>query len=63
MLWYGYGNICFFTEDQTEIAHNQNLILSSSNKGLVIWKRWKQEVGRIRSQNQEQPTKWEKKNS
>ena len=36
MLWYGYGNICFFTEDQTEIAHNQNLILSSSHKGLVI---------------------------
>lgn len=25
-----------FTEDQTEIAHNQNLILSSSHKGLVI---------------------------
>ena len=29
------------TEDQTEIAHNQNLILSSSHKGLVIWKRYK----------------------
>ena len=33
-LWY----YLFFTEGQTEIAHNQNLVLS---KGLVIWKRWK----------------------
>lgn len=36
-----YGTVMvifFFTEGQTEIAHNQNLVLS---KGLVIWKRWK----------------------